>query len=257
MQIRSLAAAATVGATILLAQGAAEAAELKVLSAIALQPVLGDLGPKFERATGHTLVITFAPLGGIVKLVQAGDSGDVVVIPQSGIERLAKDGKVVSGTETVLASAGSGVAVRKGAPRPDISTPEALKRTLLAAKSISYSDPAGGGASGIHFAKVLDRLGIASEMKSRTIFPKSGFPGDPVANGEVEIGVGTLQGLIAIAGIEIVGPLPGDLQDTLVFVAAIMASARQTEAGKALINFLRAPEAATVFKAKGMEPATQ
>jgi molybdate transport system substrate-binding protein len=257
MQIRSLAAAATVGATILLAQGAAEAAELKVLSAIALQPVLGDLGPKFERATGHTLVITFAPLGGIVKLVQAGDSGDVVVIPQSGIERLAKDGKVVSGTETVLASAGSGVAVRKGAPRPDISTPEALKRTLLAAKSISYSDPAGGGASGIHFAKVLDRLGIASEMKSRTIFPKSGFPGDPVANGEAEIGVGTLQGLIAIAGIEIVGPLPGDLQDTLVFVAAILDSGKQTEAGKSLIDFLRAPEAATVFSAKGMEPATQ
>ncbi|MBP1688986.1 MAG: molybdate transporter periplasmic protein [Deltaproteobacteria bacterium] len=256
MQIRSLAAAATVGATILLAQGAAEAAELKVLSAIALQPVLGDLGPKFERATGHTLVITFAPLGGIVKLVQAGDSGDVVVIPQSGIERLAKDGKVVSGTETVLASAGSGVAVRKGAPRPDISTPEALKRTLLAAKSISYSDPAGGGASGIHFAKVLDRLGIASEMKSRTIFPKSGFPGDPVANGEAEIGVGTLQGLIAIAGIEIVGPLPGDLQDTLVFVAAIMASAKQTEAGKAFIDFMRTPESAKAIRAKGMEPAT-
>jgi len=256
MHIRSLAAAATVGATILLAQGAAEAAELKVLSAIALQPVLGDLGPKFERATGHTLVITFAPLGGIVKLVQAGDSGDVVVIPQSGIERLAKDGKVVSGTETVLASAGSGVAVRKGAPRPDISTPEALKRTLLAAKSISYSDPAGGGASGIHFAKVLDRLGIASEMKSRTIFPKSGFPGDPVANGEAEIGVGTLQGLIAIAGIEIVGPLPGDLQDTLVFVAAIMASAKQTEAGKAFIDFMRTPESAKAIRAKGMEPAT-
>lgn len=256
MQIRSLAAAATVGATILLAQGAAEAAELKVLSAIALQPVLGDLGPKFERATGHTLVITFAPLGGIVKLVQAGDSGDVVVIPQSGIEHLAKDGKVVSGTETVLASAGSGVAVRKGAPRPDISTPEALKRTLLAAKSISYSDPAGGGASGIHFAKVLDRLGIASEMKSRTIFPKSGFPGDPVANGEAEIGVGTLQGLIAIAGIEIVGPLPGDLQDTLVFVAAIMASAKQTEAGKAFIDFMRTPESAKAIRAKGMEPAT-
>ena len=257
MQIRSLAAAATVGASILLAQGAAEAAELKVLSAIALQPVLGDLGPKFERATGHTLVITFAPLGGIVKLVQAGDSGDVVVIPQSGIERLAKDGKVVSGTETVLASAGSGVAVRKGAPSPDISTPEALKRTLLAAKSISYSDPAGGGASGIHFAKVLDRLGIASDMKSRTIFPKSGFPGDPVANGEAEIGVGTVQGFTGIAGIEIVGPLPGDLQDTLVFVAAILDSDKQTEAGKSLIDFLRTPEAATVFSAKGMEPATQ
>ena len=148
------------------------------------------------------------------------------------------------------------MAVRKGAPRPDISTPEALKRTLLAAKSISYSDPAGGGASGIHFAKVLDRLGIASEMKSRTIFPKSGFPGDPVANGEAEIGVGSLQGLIAIAGIEIVGPLPGDLQDTLVFVAAIMASAKQTEAGKSFIDFMRTPESAKAIRAKGMEPAT-
>jgi molybdate transport system substrate-binding protein len=256
MQIRSLAAAATVGATILLAQGAAEAAELKVLSAIALQPVLGDLGPKFERATGHTLVFTFAPLGGIVKLVQTGESGDVVIIPQSGIERLAKDGKVVPGTEAVLASSGSAVAVRKGAPKPDISSPEALKRTLLAAKSISYSDPAGGGASGIHFTKVLERLGIASEMKSKTIFPKSGFPGDTVANGEAEIGVGTLQGLIAITGIEIVGPLPGDLQDTLVFVAAIMASAKQTEAGKAFIDFMRTPESAKAIRAKGMEPAT-
>ena len=257
MKIRTLAAAATIGATILLAQGAAEAAEIKVLSALALQPVMVDLGPKFERATGHTLVITFAPLGGIVKLVQTGESGDVVIIPQSGIERLAKDGKVVPGTEAVLASSGSAVAVRKGAPKPDISSPEALKRTLLAAKSISYSDPAGGGASGIHFTKVLERLGIASEMKSKTIFPKSGVPGDPVANGEAEIGVGTLQGLIAIAGIEIVGPLPGDLQDTLVFVAAILDSGKQTEAGKSLIDFLRAPEAATVFSAKGMEPATQ
>jgi molybdate transport system substrate-binding protein len=193
-----------------------------------LQPVMGDLGPKFERVTGHKLVITFAPLGGIVKLVQDGVAGDVVMIPQSGIERLAKDGKVVAGTENILARSGSGVAIRKGAPKPDISSPEALKRTLLAAKSISYSDPAGGGASGVHFAKVLDRLG----------------------------GVGTLQGLMAVTGIELVGPLPGDLQDTLVFVAAIMANAPQAEAGKALIEFLRTPESAKVIMAKGMEPAT-
>ena len=149
------------------------------------------------------------------------------------------------------------MAVRSGAPRPDISSPEALKRTLLAAKSITYSDPASGGASGIHFAKVLDRLGIADEVKSRTVFPKSGFPGQLVANGEAEIGVGTLQGLIAIAGIDVVGPLPGDLQDTLVFVAAIMASASQAEAGKSFIDFLRSAESAAVIKAKGMEPASR
>jgi molybdate transport system substrate-binding protein len=251
-------AAPPVGFMFLLLVGVtADAVELKVLSALAMQPVMEDLGPKFERATGYKLVITFAPLGGIVKLVQEGGAGDVVIIPQSGIERLQKDAKVIAGTDTVLARSGSSVAVRSGAPKPDISSPEALKRTLLAARSITYSDPAGGGASGIHFANVLDRLGIADQMKSKTIFPKSGFPGQLVANGEAEIGVGTHQGLIAIAGIDVVGPLPGDLQDTLVFVAAITANASQAEAGKSLIEFLRGVEAAAAIKAKGMEPAAR
>ena len=249
-------AAAPVVMVLLLAGVTADAAELRVLSALALQPVMDDLGPKFERATGHKLVITLTPLGGIVKVVQEGGAGDVVIIPQSGIDRLEKDAKVTAGTASVIARSGSSVAVRSGAPRPDISSPEALKRTLLAAKSITYSDPASGGASGIHFAKVLDRLGIAADMKSRTVFPKSGFPGQLVANGEAEIGVGTLQGLIAIAGIDVVGPLPGDLQDTLVFTAAILASASQAEAGKSFIDFLRGGEAAAVIRAKGMEPAT-
>ena len=147
------------------------------------------------------------------------------------------------------------MAVRKGAPKPDISSPEAFKRTLLAAKSITYPDPASGGASGIHFAKVLDRLGIANEMKSKTVFPnKPPRIGDLVANGEAEIGVQPIQELMSVAGIEIVGPLPGDLQDTVVFAAAIMAGAKDTEASKALVNFLRTPEAAKVIKAKGMEP---
>jgi molybdate transport system substrate-binding protein len=127
--------------------------------------------------------------------------------------------------------------------------------TLLAAKSISYVDPASGGASGIHFAKVLDRLGIANEMKSKTVFPKSGPVGVLVANGEAELGVQQIQELKSVTGIEIIGPLPGDLQDTIVFSAAIMASARDTEASRALVNFLRTPEATAVIKAKGMEPA--
>src|SRR4029434_8601404 len=216
MKRRLLVAAANIGFMFLLVVGiAAEAAELKVLSALGMQAVMEDLGPKFERTTGHKLVITFAPLGGVVKRVQDGETGDVVMIAQSGIESLAKDGKVVVGTETVLARSGLGVAVRKGAPKPDISSPEALKRTLLAAKSISYGDPALGGASGLHFAKVLDRLGITNEMKSKTVFPKPpGTVSLMVANGEAEIGVGQFQGFIGVAGIELVGPLPGDLQDT-------------------------------------------
>jgi molybdate transport system substrate-binding protein len=233
------------------------AAELKVLSALGMQAVMEDLGPKFERATGHKLAITFATLGATVKRVQSGETADVVIIPQPGIDGFVKDGKALAGNVTVIAHSGTGVAVRKGAPKPDISSPEALKRALLAAESISYSDPAAGGASGIHFAKVLDRLGIANEMKSKTVFAKPPSTIElMVANGEAEIGVTSPQGIIAVAGIELVGLLPGDLRDTIVFSAAVMAGATETAASKALVDFLRTPDAAAVIKAKGMEPAT-
>lgn len=243
---------------IFLTQGSvANAAEIEVLSAIGMQQAMQDLGPKFERATGHKLAITFAPAGVIVKRVQDGETADLVMLPRPALERLAKAGKLVAGSETLLARSGIGVAVRKGAPKPDISSPEALKRTLLAAKSITYSNPVFGGASGVHFAKVLDRLGIANEMKSRTVFSKvPGEVGQVVARGEAEIAVHQNQELITVPGIEIVGPLPGDLQDTIVFSGAIMIGAKEAETGKALINFLRTPEAAAAIKAKGMEPAS-
>ena len=235
----------------------AQVPEIKVLSAIPMQQVMEDLGPKFERATGHKLAITFATLGGVVKRVQDGETADVIIIPRQGIDSLLKDGKASGGKVTVIARSGIGVAVRKGAPKPDISSPEALKRTLLAAKSIAYSNPADGGASGDHFVKVLERLGIVNEMKSKTVLAK---PGDEtgvlVASGKAEIGVHQFQVLMSVAGIEIVGPLPCDLQDTIVFAAAIMSGTKSAEASKALVDFLRTPVAAAVIKAKGMEPAT-
>ena len=260
MKIRSLVAAANIGFMFLLVLGIkAEAAELKVLSAFGMQSVMDDLGPKFERATGHKLAISFATGGATVKRAQDGETADVVIALRQGIDGLVKDGKAIEDNVTVLARSGIVVVVRKGAPKPDISSPDALKRTLLAAKSISYVDPASGGASGIHFAKVLDRLGIANEMQSKTVFPNPKTPAEVgvlVANGEAEIGVHVIQEVMSVAGIEIVGPLPGDLQNTIVFAAAIMASAKDAEASKALVNFLRTPEAAAVIKAKGMEPAT-
>ena len=234
---------------------AAEAAEVKVLSAGGMRSVMDDLGPKFERATGHKLLITFGNLGAIVKRVQGGEAADVVMIPKEGIDGFVKDGKAAAGNVTVIARSLMGVVVRKGTPKPDISSPEALKRALLAAKSITYPNPAGGSGSGTHFAKVLERLGIANEMKPKTVFSMGGSAGDLVAKGEAELGAQEFQFLISVAGIEIVGPLPGDLQDTNVFAAAVMASARNAEASKALVSFLRTPEAAAVIKAKGMESA--
>ena len=256
MKIRSLVAAANIVFAFLLLIGiTVEAAEIKVLSAGGMRAVMKDLGPKFERASGHKLAITFGNLGAIVKRVQGGEATDVAIIPRQGIDGFVKDGKAVASNVTVIARSRMGVAVRTGAPKPDISSPEALRRTLLAAKSITYFNPAGGSGSGVHFAKVLERLGIANEVKSKTIYSKAGRGiGVLVADGEAEIGAAEFQLLISVAGIEIVGPLPGDLQDTNVFAAAIMVSARDAAASKALVNFLRTPDAAAVIKAKGMEP---
>lgn len=258
MKPRSRCVAAGLGCMFALMLGAsAEAAELKVLSSVGFKGVMEDVVPRFEHATGHTLVITFATTGGAVKRVQEGEAADLVLIPRQGIDGLVKDGKASADGVTNIATSGISVAVRKGAPKPDISSPEAFKRALIAAKSITYSNPAAGGASGIHFSKVLERLGIAEEMKSKTVFLSAalGSVADLVANGEAEIAVQQLQELLPVAGVEVVGPLPGDLQSHIVFAAAVMPAAKEAGAAKALVDFLRTPEAAAVIKMKGMEPA--
>lgn len=236
----------------------ADAGEIKVLSAFGIMAVMEDLGPKFERASGHKLVMTFDRFTAIVKRVQNGETFDVVITPEQGIDGFVKSGLTAARNVTVIARAGIGVVVRKGAPKPDISSSEALKRTLLAARSIAYPNPELGGPTGIHFASVLDRLGIGNEMKRKTIFPNTPNVGAEVAglvaSGQAEIGVHQIQELLPVAGIELIGPLPGDLQNTYVFSGAIMAGASDAKASKALIDFLRTPEAAAVIKAKGMEP---
>ena len=259
MKTRLLVVAANIGFLFLVAVGfAVEAGEIKVLSALAMKPVMEDLGPKFERGTGHKLAITFATVGEAVKRVQSGEVADVAILPQQGIDTFVKDGKTDPANITIVASSGNGVAVRKGSAKPDIGTPEALKRALLAAKSITYTHPKHGGTSGPHIIKVFERLGIADEMKPKTIFPEAAggaAVGALVASGEAEIGLQQIQELIPVAGIEVVGPLPGELQNNLVFAAAVMAGTKDLPASKALVDFLRTPEAAGVIKTKGMEPA--
>jgi molybdate transport system substrate-binding protein len=238
-------------AVILLLQARmADAAEIKVLSALGIKAVMDDLVPKFERASGHKLSVTFAPLGEAVKRVQGGEKADVVIIPQQGMDGFVRSGAANSSSVRALARSGMAVTVRKGAPKPDISTPEAFRRTLLAAKSVTY----GRGAGSEHIEQVLERLGIAHDVEVKTIRGAAGDTGVRVASGDAEIGLSLLQVLMPVDGIDIVGPLPGDLQDTLVFSAAIMASARDAAASKALLDFLLTTDAAKVFRAKGLEP---
>lgn len=244
-------------ALLLVVASAAQCAELKVLCAVGMQTVIEDLAPKFERATGHTVMLTFASGGATIKRVRSGEPADVVIAPNRGIEDVVKDGKAVPEAVTAIASTGISVAVRVGASKPDISSPAALKRTLLAARSVTYLNPADGGASGIHFGRVLDRLGIANEMTPKTVFaPKAAEVGALVADGKAEIGVIQYQLLFSVPGIEIVGPLPGDLQDTTVFLGAMLNTTKEPAAARALMSFLRSPEAIRVIKARGMEPGT-
>lgn len=256
--------AMTISALILtIASVAAHAVEVKVLSAVGMRQVMLDLGPKFERATGHVLTITFDSTGLLAKRIASGERVDVVMLNQSAIEALGSDGKVVAGSAAQVARSVAAVAVRKGAPKPDVSSPDAFKRLLLSAKSVARPSPAVGGSSGDHIVRVLERLGIADEVNAKSVIVTTGHPGqvanspgEAVAKGKAEIALHQLQELMAVPGIEIAGPFPGELQGSFSFSAALATTAKEQDAGKALIEFLHTSEAMDVIRAKGMEPIT-
>lgn len=258
MKIHKAQVAAAICALHLVAANTAVAAELKVFSAVAMHEITADLLPKFERATGHKLLLTVDVLGGMMKRLDAGETADVILLPGQGIAALVKQGKASEAEVRPVARSSVGVSVRRGTPKPDISSPEAFRQSLLAAKSIFISDPAQGGFVTPHLLKVFERLGIAQEMKRKTIYTKA--PGTAgieqiVANTDVNIGLNQLQEFAPVAAMEIVGPLPGDLGLTTPFAAVVMGGTREAEAARALISFLRTAEAAAVIRAKGMEPA--
>ena len=234
---------------------AAEAAEVKLYSTIGMRSVVEKLLPEFEKATGHKVTITFGLGVALAKRVQEGESPDVLISTRGSIDALLGTGRIVRGTDVTLARSGVGIAVRNGSPKPDITTPEALKATLLAAKSISYTNPAAGGASGVHFGKVIERLGIAAELKDKTKHPEAGgSTGALLAKGEVELAVQQISELLEVPGIDVVGPLPGDLQNITTFAVGVPTGAKEAAAGADLIRFLRTPEAISVTRAKGLDP---
>ena len=233
------------------------AAEIKVLSADVFTGVLDELAGGFERTSGHRLTIVFGTAGSIRNRIQAGEPGDVIILPRPMLDDFLQQGKIAAGTIVNLGRSAVGVAVRKGAPEPDISSVEAFKRSLLAAKSISYPDPAKGGATGVLLTRVLERLGMTEDVKVKTKFPPPGqFASEVVARGQAEIAISQPMEVLAQPGIELVGLLPPELQDppNFTFSMSITTAAKEPGAARALIQFLSAPAAAAVLKAKGMEP---
>jgi molybdate transport system substrate-binding protein len=234
---------------------AAEPVEVTVLTSVAMTSALDELAPQFERLTGNKLKIGYSLISEIKKRVIAGETADIIMLSRPAMDDLAKQDKFVSGSIADVAGTPVALAVKAGAPKPDISSPEALKNALLAAKSIVYADPAKGGASGVYFAKVVDQLGLTEQLKAKTILVPGAQAADVVAKGEAEIGVGQASEIVPVAGAQLLGPLPGDLASTTLFTAAIGTGSKQAEAAKLLIQFLKGPAAAAVFKSKGFQPA--
>jgi molybdate transport system substrate-binding protein len=233
---------------------AARAAEVKVMSTVALTPTLDELIPKYESSTGNKLMVIYSTIADLKTRIEAGDTADVMILSRPVLDGLQTQGKVAQGSIVNVGSSYVAIGVRTGAPKPDISTAEKLKTALLAAKSISYADPAKGGASGVYFAKVIDRLGIADQMKSKTVLVPGAQAGELVAKGEVEMGIAQASEIAAVPGAQVVGPLPGDLNSAIVFAVGIGSTNKDPAAAKSLIELLTSPTGAAVLKSKGMDP---
>jgi molybdate transport system substrate-binding protein len=253
MRIASFATTAAIG-FMLLAQGmAADAAEIKVLSVPPMKATLDELGPQFERTTGHKLAIKYDISTVLKRQIDAGETFDVAILLPVMIDDLVKQGKVGGGTRADIAKAGIGVAVKKGGPKPDIKSVDAFKQTLLNAKSVAYS---GEGASGVYFAGLLERLGIAAETKPKLRPGGAGGVVPPVARGEAEIAIISIPTIVAEPGVDLVGPLPAELQTYIVYSGGVSAATKDAEAAKSFIKFLMTPVTQSVIKTKGLEPLT-
>jgi molybdate transport system substrate-binding protein len=242
----------SVALTVILAQApVANAAEIKVLGARVVQTLWNEIGPEFERTTGHKVKIIVDLGPAFKRQIDAGETFDVVISSPALIDELIKGGKVIAGTRTNFARFGLGVEVRAGAPKPDISSVEAFKRALLNAKSIAYLKEA---VSGIYLAGLLQRLGIAEAIKPKLTLPESDIVSELVAKGEVELGMVIISQILTTPGVELVGPLPPELQSYMVFTCGVSANSKAPDAAMALIKFLTGPTAIPVMKSQGMEP---
>jgi len=240
--------------TATLSEAIARTAEIEVLTSVALRSAFTNLAPRFEHATGDKLVTGYGLIADVRKRVLAGETADVIILSRPVMDELEKKKRIVPGSVVDVAATAVAVAVRQGAAKPDISSVAAFRRTLLNARSVVYADPAKGGASGVYFAEVLERLGITDQMKPKAVLVPGAQAAEVVARGQAELGIGQTSEIVPVAGAELVGPFPADLGRLTVFSAgAGIASTSSKDAG-ALIQFLTAEPAARVFRAEGFEP---
>jgi molybdate transport system substrate-binding protein len=228
----------------------AQRAEITVLAGMGVISGITDLAPAFEQKTGNKVIVRFEQAADLTRLIETGAPADVAAVQPPQADMFIMGGKMVAGTKTNFAQAGVGVAVRKGARKPDIRTVEAFKAAMLNAKSIGYSQ----GGSGIISAQVMEKLGIADQLKAKTKFINGTPVAEAVARGEGEIGLQQINVILPVAGADYVGPLPKELQETVKFSAGLLTASKQQEVARAFLRFIASPEAASVLRKSAMEP---
>lgn len=235
----------------LLAQtAAANAAEVKVMSGAAMRGAFGELLPRFERTTGHKILIEYGAGTAFRKQIEGGEAFDLVIIDTSEVDELTRQGRIAGDTRADIVRAAIGVGVREGAPKPDISSVDAVRNTLLSVNSFTYAPDA---LYGRQLSQAFDRLGIGEQLKAKTRPNPLARVAPALAAGEVELAIAGIPTLLSTKGVQIVGPLPGELENWLVNTAGVSAAAREPDAAKAFIKYLATPEAAAIIKSKGME----
>jgi molybdate transport system substrate-binding protein len=231
-----------------------KANEIKVVSGGAFKQVLTPLAALYEKESGNKLAITYRTVGQHLALIRDGkEEFDVAILTPEAVDTLAKEGKIVPGSRADLAKTGVGVVVKAGSPLPDISTDEAFKKTLLAAKSVAFIDPKAGGSSGIYVERLLRQLGVADRINAKAVLVHGGAVADHIADGEAEIGIHQISEILPVTGTTLVGPLPADIQNYTVYAAGVGTAAKNAGSARALVKFLSGPDALPVIKAKGME----
>jgi molybdate transport system substrate-binding protein len=246
---------AALAAALAFAAGTAvQAAEIRVLQSGAFKAAMADIKPLFEQVSGHKLKLDADTSGRIAVRIDKGEETDLIVSTSAGVDDLIKQGKVLADSKVAVARAGVGVVVRKGAPKPDISTPDKFKQALLDAKAVAYTNPASGGQSGGYFAKLLVQLGITDEINKKAKFGDGGPVALIVARGDADLGMQPIPELLSHPEADFVGPLPAALQSYNELTAGIPTDGKAPEAARMLIKFLATPAAQAIMKAKGMEP---
>ena len=241
---------AMLGAAVMLA-GIANAAEIKVIGSPGTRAPYTLLVPGFEKATGHKVTTTWGGVNAVAKRVADGEVADVVMLPAAQIDDLIKLGKLIADSRVNVATSGIGVAIRAGAPKIDTGSSEGIRKALLAAKTIAYS----AGPSGVHIERLIAKWGLTDQLKAKIVPPIPDVPiGEVVARGDADIGFQQVSELLPVTGIDYLGPLPADIQEVTVFSAGVHKAAGTTDAARALLKFLTAPEAAAIIRKTGMEP---